>query len=126
MPLSVGSRIGPYDIVAPIGAGGMGVVYRGRDARLKRDVALKVLPDDLVGDVERTARFQREAELLAGLTHPNIAALYGLEEAAGTRALVMECVEGDTLADRIAHGPVPIDEALYSAECRPREAQSSG
>ena len=119
MALAAGTRLGPYEITAPLGAGGMGEVYRARDSRLKRDVALKVLPDQLAADPERRARFQREAEILAGLTHPNIAALYGLEDIpsldsrpTSTGALVMELVEGETLSERIAKGPVPPEEAL--------------
>ena len=90
MPLPSGTRLGPYEILTPIGAGGMGEVYRARDARLGRDVALKVLPDIFSRDAERMARFEREAQVLASLNHPNIAALYGLEESGGVRALVME------------------------------------
>jgi serine/threonine protein kinase len=107
-----GTRLGPYEILSALGAGGMGEVYRARDTRLKRDVALKILPASFAADPERLARFQREAEVLATLNHPNIAAIYGLEQSNGIRALVMELVEGETLADRIARGPIPIDEAL--------------
>ena len=116
MSLAVGARIGPYEITGTLGAGGMGEVYRARDPRLGRDVALKVLPDLFAGDPERLARFQREAQVLASLTHPNIGAIYGLEEAGTTRALVLELIEGDTLADRIARGPIPADEALPIAK----------
>src|SRR4030095_13992211 len=112
MPLGPGTRLGPYEVVAAIGAGGMGEVYRARDTRLKRDVALKILPDSFAADPERIARFQREAEVLALLDHPHIAAIYGIEESNGTRALVLQLVEGETLADRIARGPIPLDEAL--------------
>src|SRR5678815_1133728 len=112
MSLAIGSRLGPYEIQSAIGAGGMGEVYRARDTRLKRDVALKILPESFASDPDRLARFQREAEVLASLSHPNIATIHGLEESDGTRALVMELVEGETLADRIARGPVPLDEAL--------------
>src|SRR5204863_2803687 len=115
MSLSAGARIGPYEIIALIGAGGMGEVYRGRDARLGRDVALKVLPQIFSADVGRMARFQREAQVLASLNHPHIAALYGLEDAGGVRALVMELVEGPTLDERIRAGPMPLDEALAVA-----------
>src|SRR5438477_7640136 len=101
MALSSGSRIGVYEVVALIGAGGMGEVYRARDTRLNRDVALKVLPEIFARDAQRMARFEREAKLLASLNHPNIAAIYGLEESGATRALVMELVEGPTLAERI-------------------------
>jgi serine/threonine protein kinase len=112
MSLSTGAKIGPYEIVGLLGAGGMGEVYRGRDARLGRDVALKVLPANLAADADRMARFQREAQVLASLNHPHIAALYGLEESGGVRALVMELVEGPTLDDRIKTGPIPLEEAL--------------
>jgi serine/threonine protein kinase len=112
MSLSAGTRIGAYDILAPLGAGGMGEVYRATDTRLKRQVAVKLLPPALAADPDRLARFQREAEVLASLNHAHIAAVYGLEEADGMKALVMELVEGPTLADRIAQGPVPLDEAL--------------
>src|SRR5688572_27179843 len=118
--LVVGTRLGLYDITGTLGAGGMGEVYRASDVRLKRDVALKILPQSFAADPDRLARFQREAEVLASLNQPNIAAIYGLEEADGTRALVMELVEGETLADRIAKGPIPVDEALgdREADCR--------
>src|SRR5262249_7217352 len=107
-----GTRLGPYEVLAPLGAGGMGEVYRATDTRLKRQVAIKILPGALAADPDRLARFQREAEVLASLNHPHIAAIYGLEEAAGASALVMELVEGATLADRIAQGAIPLDEAL--------------
>jgi len=115
MGLSAGSRLGAYEILSAIGAGGMGEVYRARDTKLGRDVALKILPDAFAADPDRLARFQREAQLLAALNHPNIAAIYGLEESDTTRALVLELVDGPTLADRIAQGPVPLDEALPAA-----------
>src|ERR1700738_4500194 len=111
MPLSPGTHLGPYEILAPIGAGGMGEVYRARDTKLERDVAIKVLPQALAQDPERLARFEREAKVLAALNHPNIAQIYGLEE----RALIMELVEGPTLADRIVKGAILIDEALAIA-----------
>jgi serine/threonine protein kinase len=110
--LTPGSRLGAYDVLALIGVGGMGEVYRAKDSKLHREVALKVLPDLWSDNPDRLARFQREAEVLASLNHPHIAAIYGLEEAAGVRALVLELVEGPTLADRIRHGPIPVDEAL--------------
>ena len=116
MPLRPGTRLGPYEIAAQIGEGGMGEVYRATDTKLKRDVAVKVLPSALAADPERLARFQREAEVLASLNHPNIAQIYGLEEADSTKALVMELVEGPTLADRIAQGAIPVDEALPIAK----------
>jgi len=97
MPLSVGTRLGPYEILAPIGAGGMGEVYRARDTKLEREVAIKVLPAALAQDPERLARFEREAKVLASLNHPNIAQIYGIEESSGVRALVMELVPGQTL-----------------------------
>ena len=108
MSLTPGTRLGPYEITAEIGAGGMGVVYRARDTRLQRDAAIKVLPDSLAGDLERLARFRREAQVLASLNHPNIAAIHGLEESDGIRALVMELVEGPTPAERLSYvGRVP-------------------
>jgi serine/threonine protein kinase/Tol biopolymer transport system component len=116
MALSQGTRLGPYEIVAQIGEGGMGEVYRATDTNLKRAVAIKVLPEVVGADPERLARFQREAEVLAKLNHPNIAQIYGLERSNGTTALVMELVDGPTLADRIAQGPMPFDEALPIAE----------
>jgi len=112
MSLPEGTSLGPYNIVAPLGAGGMGEVYRATDSRLKRQVAVKILPAKVAEDPERLVRFQREAEVLASLNHPHIAAIYGLEDAGGVKALVMELVEGPTLADRIAQGPLPPDEAF--------------
>ena len=112
MALSTGMRHGSYEILSAIGAGGMGEVYRARDTSLKRDVALKTLPESFATDSERLARFQREAEVLASLNHPNIAAIYGLDHANGVKALVMELVEGEDLAERIARGAIPVDEAL--------------
>jgi eukaryotic-like serine/threonine-protein kinase len=99
-----------------IGAGGMGQVYRARDTKRNRHVAIKILPDGLAADHDRLARFQREAEVLASLNHPNIADIYGLEDSGGMTALVMELVEGPTLADRIARGPIALDEALPIAK----------
>ena len=116
MSLIAGARLGSYEILSAIGAGGMGEVYKARDIRLKRDVALKILPESFASDPDRLARFQREAEVLASLSHPNIAGIYGLEESDGIRALVMELVEGPTLADRIAEGAIPVDEALAIAK----------
>src|SRR5215813_14166008 len=112
MPVAAGTHLGRYQILAPLGAGGMGEVYRATDTRLKRQVAIKILPTDLAADPARLARFQREAEVLASLNHPHIGSIYGLEESNGLRALVMELVPGPTLADRIAQGPIPFDEAL--------------
>ncbi len=116
MAIAPGTHLGPYEITAAIGAGGMGEVYRARDAKLGRDVALKVLPEAFAHDADRMARFQREATLLAALNSPNIASIYGLEDSGGTRALVMELVEGPTLAERINQGPIPIDETLRIAK----------
>src|SRR3970282_604271 len=116
MSIAAGTRIGVYEVRALIGAGGMGEVYRAHDSRLNRDVALKVLPEAFARDVQRMARFEREAKVLASLNHPNIAAICGLEEPGPIRALVMELVEGPTLAERILAGPVPIDEALPIAK----------
>jgi eukaryotic-like serine/threonine-protein kinase len=115
MTIPMGTRIGPYEIAAEIGKGGMGEVYRARDRKLGREVAIKVLPEEFARDAERMARFQREAKVLASLNHPNIASIYGLEDSGATHALVMELVEGPTLADRIKSGPIPIDEALKIA-----------
>jgi serine/threonine-protein kinase len=112
MPLTVGSRIGPYEVLATLGEGGMGEVYRARDQNLGRAVALKVLPEAFAQDGERLARFEREAKTLAALSHPNIAIVHGFEKDGAIRALVMELVEGPTLADRIAQGPIPLDEAV--------------
>ena len=116
MPLTPGRRLGVYEIQHLLGVGGMGEVYRSRDTKLNRDVALKILPDKLVHDPDRVARFHREAQVLASLNHPNIAAIYGFEEADGLQALVLELVDGPTLADRIARGPIPLDEALPIAK----------
>jgi len=112
MPLEAGTRLGPYEILNAIGAGGMGEVYRATDSRLKRDVAIKVLPEPFEHDPDRLARFQREAELLASLNHPNIAAIYGLESAEGAVAIVLELVEGETLEGLVRRGPLAIHEAL--------------
>ena len=112
MPLTPGSKLGPYEIVAPLGAGGMGEVFRARDPRLGREVAIKALPPMLATDPERVARFEREAKLLASLSHSNIGGLFGLEEQDGERYLVLELIDGETLAARIARGPLPLDEAL--------------
>src|SRR5262245_36516198 len=99
MPLPSGARLAAYEITGLLGTGGMGEVYRARDSKLKRDVAIKVLPGEVAGDAERLARFEREAQVLASLNHPHIAHVYGLEDAGGVRGLVMELVEGPTLAD---------------------------
>src|SRR5262245_41548243 len=112
MPLTAGSRLGPYEIVGLIGAGGMGEVYRATDTNLKRQVAIKVLPEALAADPGRLARFQREAEALATLNHPHIAQIHGLERSTAMTALVMELVEGPTLSNRIEHGAILVEEAL--------------
>src|SRR5262245_38749684 len=118
MRLAPGTRIGPYEISSALGAGGMGEVYRARDTKLGRDVALKILPEMFADDPDRLARFEREAKALAALNHPHIAQIHGFEDApstssgqVGVRALVMELVEGPTLAERIAEGPIPLQEA---------------
>ena len=116
MPLQPGTTLGPYSVTAKIGEGGMGEVYRARDTKLDRDVALKVLPQAFTDDPDRLARFEREAKVLASLNHPNIGGIHGLEESDGIRALVLEYIEGPTLADRIAQGPIPVDETLPIAK----------
>jgi serine/threonine-protein kinase len=124
MSIDVGARFGSLEITALLGKGGMGEVYRARDTKLKRDVAIKTLPDEFSHDADRLNRFQREAEVLASLNHPNIAAIYDLQEAEGARFLVLELVEGQALADRIQQGPIPVDEALQIAKgiCEALEA----
>ena len=114
--MKAGKQFLHYRLVEQIGEGGMGVVWRATDTTLGRDVAIKVLPEHVAGDAERLARFKREAQLLAQLHHPHIASIFGLEDSDGVRALVMELVEGPTLADRIAKGPIPLDEALPIAK----------
>ncbi len=126
MALAPGTRLGPYEIVSPIGAGGMGDVFRARDTKLNREVAIKVLPAEFTSDQERVARFKREAQILASLNHPNIAAIYGLEEVGARHAspdekgsmvaLIMELVEGEDLAARLKRGPVPVDESIAIAK----------
>ena len=116
MVLPPGTRLGRYEILSVIGAGGMGEVYRARDTSLRRDVAVKILPERFSADVARLARFQREAEVLASLNHPNIASIYALEGADRVQALVMEFVEGEDLAERIAHGAIPLDDVFAIAE----------
>src|SRR5438045_927190 len=121
MPLGSGDRFGQYEVVGPIGAGGMGEVYRARDTKLNRDVALKVLPASFADDVERLVRFRREAQVLASLNHPHIAQIYGFEDSGPTHALVMELVEGETLADRLGHR----DSGLgIRSESRPTNPES--
>ena len=112
MAFPSGARLGPYEILSALGAGGMGEVYRARDSRLDRSVAIKILPEAFAADAERLARFEREAKTLASLNHPHIAAIYGFEKSSGLHALVMELVEGEDLSQRIARGAIPIDEAL--------------
>ena len=115
MLLSAGTRLGPYEIVSHLGAGGMGEVYRARDSKLGRSVAIKVLPSQVANDHEMLDRFRREARVLASLNHPNIASIYGFEDS-DKPGLVMELVEGQTLADRLRAGPMPVDEALPIAK----------
>src|SRR5437867_2110846 len=124
MSIAVGTQLGSYKITLLLGKGGMGEVYRAHDTKLKREVAIKILPDEFSRDPGRVAQFQREAEVLASLNHPNIAAIYDLEEEGGSRYLVLELVEGDTLADRLKHGPFSIEEALNIAKriCEALEA----
>ena len=112
MPLPAGTRLGPYETIALLGAGGMGEVYRARDTRLRREVAIKILPPAFTSDPDRLARFEREARVLASLNHPHIGSIYGFEEDDNVRALVLELIEGPTLAHRVANGPLPVSEAL--------------
>ena len=116
MTLKPGSRLGVYEITAQIGEGGMGQVFRATDTKLKRPVAIKILPPSVATNHDRLARFQREAEVLASLNHPHIAAIYGLEESGGPTALVMELVDGEDLSQRLARGAIPLDEALPIAK----------
>ena len=116
MALTAGAQLGPYKILALLGVGGMGEVYRAHDAKLNRDVALKVLPAKFAGDPERMGRFKREAQLLASLNHPSVAAIHGLEEADGKPFLVLELVEGEDLAERLKRGAIPSDEAIAIAK----------
>jgi serine/threonine protein kinase len=114
MPV-IGTKIGSYEITALIGKGGMGEVYRAQDTRLKRDVAIKILPDEFSRDPDRLARFQREAEVLASLNHPRIAAIHDLQQVNGSSFLILELVESETLAEHMARGPLPVEEALRIA-----------
>src|SRR5215213_11517597 len=114
--LPAGTRLGPYEVVAPLGSGGMGEVYRARDAKLGRDVAIKVLRPEVADDPDRLARFRREAHVLASLNHPHIAAIYGFEEVNGTAFLVLELVEGEDLAERLRRGPLSVQDALDIAK----------
>src|SRR5262245_48246251 len=115
MSITIGQRLGSFEVLSLLGEGGMGQVYRARDLKLQRDVALKLLPDAFASDPERLGRFQREAQLLAQLNHLNIAGIYGLEDSR-PKALVLELVQGATLAERIAQGPIPLDEVLSIAK----------
>src|SRR6516225_2690012 len=116
MALTIGTQLGSLEITALLGKGGMGEVYRARDLKLKREVAIKILPEEFSRDADRISRFQREAEVLASLNHPNVAAIYDLEEANGFRFLVLELVEGPTLANRIARGPIVVEQSLQIAK----------
>jgi serine/threonine protein kinase len=116
MSITPGARIGPYEVVSPLGQGGMGVVYRARDTQLLRDVAVKLLPEHFANDSERLGRFQREAQVLASLNHPNIAQVYGFQQTSNSGAIVMELVDGETLADRLRRGPIPVDETISIAK----------
>jgi len=111
MALSAGTRLGPNEIISLLGEGGMGRVYRAHDTQLGRDVAIKILPEEFAADPDRLMRFEREARTLAALNHPHIAQVYGLESSGATRAIVMELVEGEDLAERIANGPVSIEDS---------------
>jgi serine/threonine protein kinase len=115
MSLTANTRLGHYEVLSLIGAGGMGEVYLARDSKLDRDVAIKVLPEHLAQDPDRLARFEREAKTLAQLNHPNVAGFHSVEEHAGARYLVLEYVDGETLADRLNRGVLPVDEALEIA-----------
>ena len=115
MALIPGTRLGPYEIVSALGAGGMGEVWRARDTKLGREVAIKALPEVFAADPDRRARFEREAKLLASLNHPNIGTIHGLEDADGTTALILELIEGDTLAERLQRGAIPVEETLKLA-----------
>src|SRR5712691_5003705 len=115
MAITIRQTLGSFEVLSIVGRGGMGEVYRARYTKLKREVAIKLLPEEFSRDPDRIARFQREAEVLASLNHPNIAAIYDLEEAEGSRFLVLEFVEGETLAERIARGAIPVEEALNIA-----------
>src|SRR5947209_7477794 len=116
MALAPGTRLGVFEVVSLLGEGGMGQVYRAKDTKLNRDVALKILPEAFALDDDRIARFRREAQVLASLNHPNIAAIYGFEDSGSTHALVLELVEGPTLADRISKGSISLDEAFPIAK----------
>jgi serine/threonine protein kinase len=112
MTITAGSRLGPYEVTAPLGAGGMGEVWRGRDTRLNRDVAIKILPEGFAQNEQFKARFEREAKTISSLNHPNICTLFDVGHESGTHFLVMELIEGESLADRLAKGPLPPDQVL--------------
>src|SRR5262245_61129887 len=116
MTPGIGTRIGPYELTSRLGQGGMGLVFRARDTKLGRDVAIKTLSQAFADDSDYLVRFQREAQSLASLNHPNIAQIYGLEESGGTQCIVMELVEGETLADRLRRGPMALTESLQIAK----------
>src|SRR5262250_1127295 len=117
MPLAPGTKLGPYEIVSVLGAGGMGEVYRARDTRLGRDIAVKILPKEMSADAVRKQRFDREAKTISGLNHPNICTLHDVGSQDGVDYLVMECVEGETLAKRLEKGPLPLEQVLkYGAQ----------
>ena len=123
MALSAGSRLGAYSIIAPLGAGGMGEVYRAHDTKLGRAVAIKVILDAFASDEERVGRFEREAKVLASLNHPRIASLFGMEHVGGQHFLVMELIEGETLAQRLQRGAIPVEEALPLRVRSPRRSR---
>ena len=127
MSLSVGTRLGSYEVLSLLGRGGMGEVYRARDTKLKREVAIKILPDVFSKDASRVARFAREAEVLASLNHPHIAAIYDFAHFGKTQCLILEYIEGETLAERIARGPIPFAEALVlAAGCVTKDSSRGG
>ena len=116
MTLAAGTKLGPYEIQSPLGAGGMGEVYRAKDSRLDREVAIKVLPEEFFEDKDRVTRFEREAKSLAALNHPGIAAIHSFEEISGRHLLVMELVDGEDLGQRLSSDPIPVDESLAYAK----------
>src|SRR5262245_22226675 len=124
MALTIGTHLGSHEITALLGKGGMGEVYRARDLKLKREVAIKILPEEFARDADRISRFHREAEVLASLNHPNIAGIHSLQKSVGLLYLILELVEGETLANRLGHGPIPVDEAIAIAKqiCEALEA----
>ena len=124
MAVTIGSQLGSYEITALLGKSGFGEVYRAKDQKLKREVAIKILPEEFSGNPDRLTRFQREAEVLASLNHPNIAAIYDLATQDQSQFLVLELVGGETLAERIARGPIPVEEALKYRESNRRGSRS--